>query len=206
MLRVRLVTGLAVKSRVHAGRAPRGAADYYHAHRDSPIALACGQVGAVTVSEAIKPEIEHAVGPRDLRCAYGLGIISRLGTCPADVHQHESGLWPDVTPDEYLVRWISTGVKWHRQGPLALDPPRESWDDLEAAYNAPAVVVGQVDSVSIRPVRPRLDAYLQRLVHPPKVDYAYEVLAAFESGRPVPELDERWADDVVRKVRRFMSL
>lgn len=199
------MAAVAVKSRVHASRPVRGAADYYHAHRDSPIALACGQVGAVTVSEAIKPEIEHAVGPRDLRCAYGLGIISRLGTCPADVHQHESGLWPDVTPDEYLVRWISTGVKWHRQGPLALDPPRESWDDLEAAYNAPAVAV-EPAAVVVRPVRPRLEAYLQRLVHPPKVDYAYEVLEALESGVAVPELGERWADDVVRKVRRFMSL
>ena len=51
-----------------------------------------------------------------------------------------------------------------------------------------------------------LDAYLARLVHPPKQAYAAAYAAHLVDGAPAPaEPDAEWADSVRRKVTRYVA-
>jgi len=45
--------------------------------------------------------------------------------------------------------------------------------------------------------------YLGRLIHVPKKLYASRVYAALTAGEELPESDAAWADDVIKKVRRY---
>ena len=45
--------------------------------------------------------------------------------------------------------------------------------------------------------------YLGRLIHVPKKLYASRVYAALVAGEELPESNAVWADDVLKKVRRY---
>jgi len=83
-------------------------ATYWARHPDSPLARACSDVGAVRVSDTLRADIAHRVSTTDLRRAYALGVISATDGLLPDVHQHDSGLWPDLSPADYLAEWITT--------------------------------------------------------------------------------------------------
>lgn len=216
------MTSLELRVASRKGAARSMGACYWHSHPDSPIAEAAGGfAGALKITERIRPEIEHAISSRDLRVAYGLGIISTSQGCDPDVHQHATGLWPDVTEDEYTVRWIMTGVDWHRRGgdggiagELARMNARTEDDlsvaDVEAMLNdeacgtvvAPTDVVGAVSAPMVLP-QPMLD-YLCRLVYLPKANYAADCAMALALGDPLPACEAAWAAGVRDKVCKYM--
>lgn len=95
---------------------------YSARHADSPIALGWDIAGPVHVPDHLRPDIEYMVGRRELRQAYGLQIISASGGLEPDVHQVETGLWPNIShPADYLARWIVTGIRWSTTRPCRLE-------------------------------------------------------------------------------------
>ena len=50
-----------------------------------------------------------------------------------------------------------------------------------------------------------LSDYLGRLLHVPKRDFAQAVWFSLANGAPVPSHEAPWADDVIKKVRRYAS-
>lgn len=193
-------------SRGDLARAFDRAGAYAARHPDSPIARGCEMGGPLLLTDAMRPEIEHAVGPGELRTAYSLGILSTTAGVPADEHQVLTGLWPELTEDAYAARWIADAVRWHRSaGWQAQCQPDEFADDYEPT---PAPVRRAPAPAPVGPVADVPGAvleYLLRLVHEPKIAFAGECVAALQVGAelPAPVDDEpAWCADVRRKVRR----
>lgn len=157
------------------------AADYAVVHAASPIADAARKVGAVRLADRMRPEIEHAVSTRDLRRAYGLGILSATTGLAPDVHQQESGLWADVEESEYLVRWIRAGVD-----ATSWDTGRDAWAEGAPLVTPPATV----------------DEYLLRLVCPDKAAFAAACVDALAAGEEMPTCDAKWCDQVRTRVQK----
>lgn len=120
---------------VRQTRAATDAGAYAHKHRDSPIAKACSDVGAVLVTSSVRSDIAHGVSRRDLARAYGLGVCSASHGFPADVHQHASGLWPELSPADYLVRWVETALQWAtvHNGQAGSIDEQDAWEATRVA-------------------------------------------------------------------------
>lgn len=163
----------------------RGA--YSARHPDSPIALGWDEAGPVRVG--YRGEIAHAVSSSDLKRAYGLAVCSSTGEA-VDVHQSITKLWPDLTPADYLVKWIRTALTWadaHDIGDCSVDQ-QEAWDAGRLAdYDQVQAELAQVAPLWFTD-------WLDRLLHRPKIDMLIE-LGAHEwlnAGAPYPR-DEAWA-------------
>ena len=127
---------------------------------------------------------------RDVRRLTAAGLISSHGL-PADRLAHHAGSLEnaDVFAAWYCRQALAglDGRAEHRAGGPA---ERDEWDDNHPSPNV------ELPSA--------LTDYLLRLVCERKADYAGDVADALICGAPVPSCDARWADDVVRKVRRYL--
>lgn len=184
---------------VRQSRAATDAGAYAHKHRDSPIAKACGDVGPVQVTSTVRADIAHACGRHELARAYGLGVCSVSHGFAPDVHQHASGLWPELSPADYLVRWVETALQWAQ----TFDDRVGSVDEEEAYDAAKLAQIDQwaAELVAVAPVW-YVD-WLARLVHLPKRRYLVEIGACHFLGAPRPmPVDAEWADKVRRQWQR----
>jgi hypothetical protein len=174
----------------------RGA--YSARHPESPIALAWDTSGPVHVADHLRADIANAVGRRDLQRAYGLAIISASAGLEPDVHQHETGLWPDIAhPADYLTTWIRTGLQWADGTADDVDP------DADDKYAE--MVAAEVDEWAVELVKCAPAWYLDwagRLVHPPKYEYlirlgAHQWLGTAEPADPGTgwsrKIDAQWS-------------
>jgi hypothetical protein len=153
------------------------AANYALRHGTSPIASACWAYGPVSCSGSARVELDGRIGARTLRRAYAAGIIVADGAGVPDVHQQESGLWPDLTADEYLHRWITDGV-------AALD--------ADARCEVPETA----------PVPDLVVSYERRLVCPEKAAFAADCVDALAAGLPMPTVGAKWCVQVQRRVAK----
>lgn len=183
-------------TKVRQTRAATDAGGYAHLHRDSPLAKACADVGAVLVADSDRADIAHAVGRHELARAYGLGICSRVHGFRPDVHQTYSGLWTSLAPADYLAQWISTGLQW---ADGSTDSRVGSIDEQEAYEAARLAQLDQwaAELVKVGPVW--FVDWMQRLIHPPKWQYLVEIGAAQWLGASKPF---RHADEWAEKMRR----
>lgn len=180
------------------------AVDYAGRHSDSPIALACSTVGPVRVVDNLRADIAHGVSTRDLRRAYALGVCSASSGFAPDVHQHDSGLWPDLSPADYLARWIRTALQWADKSMLARMADNcgslDEQDRYEAARSA-RLDQWAAELVTVAPAW-YVD-WLARLIHPPKWGYLVEIGAAQWLGEPKPyRIETDWAEKVRRQWTR----
>jgi hypothetical protein len=175
-------------------------------HPDSPIALAWDIAGPVHVDDVLRPDIAHAVSLKMLRQAYALGVVSATGL-PADVHQTETCLWPDLAPTDYLATWITTACAWAREERrAAVDEPSDDANADRAEQNAieHAGVVARwaADLVVDDQVPAWFVAWLGRTVHAPKFTYLVELGAWAWLGALEPVAPEAgWAVKVDRQWR-----
>lgn len=146
---------------------------YSARHPQSPIAAAADQVGAVLLADRMRVEVEHVFGVRELRRAYGLGVLSAdatVGVAP-DQHQVLSGLWPELNEDEYLVRWVGLALQSH-------SAEGDGW------------------ATTVAPAPATVDAYVLRLVCPDKAEYAAACADALAEGRAMPTSSAKWGEQV----------
>lgn len=169
-------------------------------HPDSPLAQAWDVCGAVKVTDSLRADIAHCVDRHDLRRAYALGLISKQSGQPADVHQADSGLWPTLSPADYLAEWISVGCAWHLSGGGAPRCTEPGDDDnanraaLDALDHAEQVQQWATELVQLDGLPAWWSDWAARLVHPPKFAYLVELGAAAWLGAPAPAvLTEPWA-------------
>jgi hypothetical protein len=74
----------------------------------------------------------------------------------------------------------------------------------QEAPAAPVLVAAEpVERLTEQP-QPLAD-YLGRLLHEPKRDFAQAVWFSLANGAPVPSHEAPWADDVIKKVRRYAN-
>ena len=188
-------------TKVRQSRVATSAADYAHKHRDSPIAKACSDVGPLMVTDSVRADIVHAVSLSDLRRAYALGVCSASHGFAADVHQTYSGLWPHLSPADYLAEWVGVACHWHKgiggETEQCSEDQAEAWEAQRFAscdqWAAELVTVAPVWYVD----------WLARLVHPPKWLYLVELGAAQWLGAPAPSAPaEDWGDKVRRQWAR----
>lgn len=167
--------------------------DYAALHRDSPVARAVDVVGPVRVTDSLRADIAHRVSRRDLARAYGLGVCSATAGLAADQHQHASGLWPELTPADYLAEWITTACQWHTTGGSrvsdAVDPDGA---DVHAASRLARLDQQAAELEAVAPAW--FTDWACRLVHPPKWEYLIELGGHQWLGEPVPvRPDHEWA-------------
>ncbi len=67
-------------------------------------------------------------------------------------------------------------------------------------------VTPEVRAAAVARVNAELDAYLSRLLHEPKRDYALALVAHLADGAPVPTSDAPWAGKVAAKVTRYAKV
>lgn len=187
-------------SKVRQTRAGTDAGGYAHLHRDSPLAKACADVGAVLVDDSDRADIAHRVGRHELARAYGLGICSKVHGFRPDVHQTYSGLWTNLAPADYLAQWISTGLQW-ADGDTST---RVGSIDEEEAYDAARLA--QIDQWAAELVATApawFVDWMGRLIHLPKWRYLVEIGACHFLGAPRPiKVEAEWADKVRRQWQR----